>query len=612
MQYQEEQDYTKRFDIGIWKKLVHYAKPYYKHLVAIIVIMIFTALCDVTFPLLNKEAIDQFARQGRLDGLWWFGVRYGLVALGLTSCIFAFTFICGHVEVGMCRLIRRIGFKRLQELPFSFYDKTPVGYMIARMTSDTQRLGDTIGWGLIDLMWSSAYVIMVSIVMLIINWKLALLVLAVIPLVAVLAAYFQKRILASYREVRKTNSKITGAFNEGITGAKTTKTLVREEANFTEFQELTHTMRNSSVRAAVISATFYPIVMALGGFATAYLLWRGGYEVFTTQAVSIGTLTAFMSYAMQIFEPINNIARTFADLQQSQAAAERVITLIETEPEIADTPAVVAEYGDSFSPRRENWPNLNGDVEFRDVSFKYTGGEKVLSHFNLTVKAGQTIALVGETGSGKSTIVNLVCRFYEPTDGEILIDGVNYKERSQLWLQSHLGYVLQQPHLFSGTIRENIRYGNLDATDEQVEAAARMVDAEDFILQLEKGYDTDVGEGGNRLSTGQKQLVSFARALIADPAIFVLDEATSSVDTETEQKIQRAIQTALEGRTSFIIAHRLSTIRGADRILVIQNGEITEEGTHKQLLRKHGYYYNLYTNQFKDEQERSLLTAGVL
>ncbi len=612
MQYQEEQDYTKRFDIGIWKKLIRYARPYYKHLIAIIFIMILCALCDVMFPLLNREAIDQFAQQGRLDGLWWFGVRYTLVFVGLSACIFAFTFISGHVEVGICRLIRKIGFKRLQELPFSFYDKTPVGYMIARMTSDTQRLGDTVGWGLIDLLWSSAYVIMVSIVMLVINWKLALLVLSVVPIVAVLAGYFQKRILSSYREVRKTNSKITGAFNEGIMGAKTTKTLVRENANYGEFQELTHTMRNSSVRAAIISATFYPIVMSLGGFATAYLLWRGGYEVFTTQTVTIGTLTAFMSYAMQIFEPINGIARTFADLQQSQAAAERVITLIETEPEIADTPEIVEKYGDNFNPIRENWPDLKGDIDFRDVSFKYSGGEKVLSHFNLTVRAGETIALVGETGSGKSTIVNLVCRFYEPTEGEILIDGVNYKQRSQLWLQSHLGYVLQQPHLFSGSIRENIRYGRLDATDEEVENAARLGDAEDFILQLEKGYDTDVGEGGNRLSTGQKQLVSFARALIANPAIFVLDEATSSVDTETEQKIQRAIQTALEGRTSFIIAHRLSTIRGADRILVIQDGQITEAGTHKQLLRKRGYYFDLYTNQFKDEQERSILTAGVL
>ena len=432
-----------------------------------------------------------------------------------------------------------------------------------------------------------------------------------LPPLAVISFYFQQKILKSWRAVRKTNSRITGAFNEGIMGAKTTKTLVREEANREEFQSLTETMRKSSVHAALLSAMFYPIVISLGGFATAYIIWKGGYDVFTTGAITIGTLTAFANYATQIFEPINNIARTFADMQQSQAAAERVITLLETEPEIADTPDVVEVFGDNFNPKRENWPDLKGDIEFKNVTFKYSGGEKVLSNFNLTVKAGQTIALVGETGSGKSTIVNLVCRFYEPTEGEILIDGVNYKKRSQLWLQSHLGYVLQQPHLFSGTIRENIRYGRLDATDAEIEEAARMVDAEDFILNMEKGYDTDVGEGGNRLSTGQKQLISFARALLANPAIFVLDEATSSVDTETEQKIQRAIQTALEGRTSFIIAHRLSTIRTADRILVIQNGKITEDGTHRELLRKKGYYYNLYTNQFKDEQERSILTGGI-
>lgn len=607
MQFQEEQDYTKRFDFGIWKKLLLYAKPFYKHLTAIILIMILNGVLDVIFPLLNREAIDSFARNGRIEGIGWFCFKYfGIVMLQVVS-IFTFTYLSGHVEVGMNRMIRQKGFTRLQELPFSFYDKTPVGYMIARLTSDTNRLGETIGWGLIDLMWSLAYVVMVMIVMLTISVQLSLAVIIIIPIIAVIAVYFQKRILAAWRNVRKTNSKITGAFNEGIMGAKTTKTLVREEANYTEFTALTGEMRRSSVRAAVLSATFYPIVISLGGFATAYVLWKGGYDVFNTGAITIGTLTAFISYATNIFEPITSIARTFADMQQSQAAAERVITLLETEPEIADTPEVIARFGDNFNPKKENWPDLKGDIEFRDVTFKYSGGEKVLDHFNLKVKAGETIALVGETGSGKSTIVNLICRFYEPTEGEILIDGVNYKERSQLWLQSHLGYVLQEPHLFSGTIRDNIRYGRLDATDEEIEAAARMVDAEDFILSMENGYNTDVGEGGNRLSTGQKQLISFARALIANPAIFVLDEATSSVDTETEMKIQNAIQTTLDGRTSFIIAHRLSTVRTADRILVIQNGRITEEGNHRSLLKKRGYYYNLYVNQFKEEQERELL-----
>jgi len=281
--------------------------------------------------------------------------------------------------------------------------------------------------------------------------------------------------------------------------------------------------------------------------------------------------------------------------------------MMETEPEIEDGEDVTAEFGDSFQPKTENWPELKGDIEFQNVSFQYSGGEKVLKNFNLHVKAGETIALVGETGSGKSTIVNLICRFYEPTEGRILIDGADYRTRSQMWLQSHLGYVLQQPHLFSGTIRENIRYGRLDATNEEVEAAARLVDAEDFILRFDKGYDTDVGEGGNRLSIGQKQLISFARALIANPAIFVLDEATSSVDTETEQKIQQAIQTVLEGRTSFIIAHRLSTIRHADRILVIRHGEITECGTHRELILQRGYYYDLYANQFREERAAQML-----
>jgi len=607
MQFQEEAIYTKQFDIGPWKKLLAYAKPFHRRLIGIAVLASVTATFDVTFPLLKREAIDGFAATGSLIGLLPFILKYAACVLGISVSILAFIRICGSVEVGLCRYIRKIAFKRLQELPFAFYDKTSVGYLIARMTSDTQRLGDTVAWGMLDILWSTAFVAIVSVVMFVLDWKLTLITLAVVPLMAVITVFFQTRILKSYREVRRINSRITGAFNEGIMGAKTTKTLVREEANFGEFQELTSDMRKTSIHAAVLSAKLYPIIIGLGGFATAFLLWKGGHDVFVMGSISIGTLTAFVSYATQLFDPIANIARVFAEAQQSQAAAERVIGLIETEPEIADTPEVAELFGDNFNPKRENWPKLNGDIEFRDVSFQYIDGETVLKHFNLTVKAGETIALVGETGSGKSTIVNLLCRFYEPTEGEILIDGVNYKERSQLWLQSNLGYVLQQPHLFSGTIRDNIRYGKLDATDEEVEEAAKLVSADEFIHTLEKGYDTDVGEGGNLLSTGQKQLVSFARALIGRPAIFVLDEATSSVDTETEMKIQHAIHTALSGRTSFIIAHRLSTIRGADRILVIQNGEITESGSHKELLKLKGYYHDLYVNQFRDEQEKSLL-----
>ena len=607
MQYQEEDIYTKRFDLGPWKKLIRLAKPYYRHMLGILLVVGVTASLEVVFPLLKRSAIDNFAMTGDLAGLVPFIIKYAACVIAFAGSILLFIRLCGTVEVGLCRHIRRTAFKRLQELPFSFYDKTSVGYLIARLTSDTQRLGDTVAWGLLDIMWSAFFLVIVSITMFILNWKLTLITLSVVPLMAVITGFFQTRILKSYREVRRINSKITGAYNEGIMGAKTTKTLVREDANYEEFQGLTSDMRTSSIRAAVLSAALYPLIIGLGGFATAFILWKGGHDVFITGSISIGTLTAFISYATQIFEPISNLARIFAEAQQSQAAAERVISLIETEPEIADTPEVVAEFGDNFNPKCENWPELRGDIEFQNVTFQYIDGEKVLKNFNLTVKAGETIALVGETGSGKSTIVNLLCRFYEPTEGRILIDGVDYKKRSQLWLQSNLGYVLQQPHLFSGTIRDNIRYGKLDATDEEVEEAAHLVSADEFIKTLEKGYDTDVGEGGNLLSTGQKQLVSFARALIGWPAIFVLDEATSSVDTETEVKIQNAIQTALSGRTSFIIAHRLSTIRGADRILVIQDGEITESGSHKELLKLKGYYHDLYINQFRDERERSVL-----
>ncbi len=605
MQYQQEQDYTKKLDAGLWRRLIGYMKPYHKYLIAIMATMAVSALCDTIFPLLTREAIDTFIAGGQAGGKVWFIARYIGTVLLQSACIFTFCMLCGRAEMGINRHIRKLAFKRLEELSFSYYDQTPVGFIISRMTSDTARLGETVAWGLVDLFWSGFYILITAVAMLMLDVRMALMVLCVMPVIAVVAVWFQKRILAGYRIVRKTNSQITGAFNEGIMGAKTSKTLVREESNCREFSVLTGTMRTASVRAAVLSALFLPIVVSLGSVATALVLQRGGTEVFSARGlVTVGTLAAFVQYSTGIFEPISSIARIFADLQASQAAAERVVSLLETEPEIFDTPEVIEKFGDSFNPKKENWPDIVGDVEFDHVSFHYATGEEVLEDFSLKVKAGQTVALVGETGSGKSTIVNLICRFYEPTKGVIRIDGEDYKSRSILWLQAHLGYVLQQPHLFSGTIRENIRFGRLDATDREIEAACRAVDAEDFILKMDKGYDSEVGEGGNRLSTGQKQLISFARALIAKPAIFVLDEATSSVDTQTEQKLQAAISVALEGRTSFIIAHRLSTIRNADLILVIKNGRILERGTHAELLAQRGYYYTLYANQFREEGEK--------
>lgn len=608
MQAFQEQEYTKRIDFSLWKKIFRIAKDYHKNLALIVLFMTVSAIIDVVLPLMNSYAIDTIIGQQQTEQLTGFCVLYVGLLLIQVAMIFLFIYQSGKVETGVCYTIRKQGFHKLQELPFSYYDRMPVGYLMSRLTTDTQRMGDTIGWSLVDLCWGAVFLVACSIQMLVLNWKLALVVMLVLPPLAVISWKFQREILSAYRSVRKRSSQITAGFNEGINGAKTTKTLVREDMNIEEFNEVAQDMRKSSVRAATLSALFMPIVVSLGSLATAYALWKGGYDVLSG-VMTLGMMQVFINYTVQFFQPVRDIAQIFAELQSSQAAAERVVSLLETEPDIVDTPEVEAVFGDNFHPKKENWPALVGDIEFTDVSFRYKDGEKVLEHFNLKVQHGQTIALVGETGSGKSTIVNLICRFYEPTEGQILIDGADYRTRSQLWLQSNLGYVLQSPHLFSGTVADNIRYGRPEATDEEVQLAARLVGAESFILKMPDGFKANVGEGGNRLSTGQKQLISFARAILCNPAIFVLDEATSSVDTETEQLIQNAIQKVLSGRTSFIIAHRLSTIRSADRILVIQHGKITEEGTHKQLIAKQGYYYQLYTNQFQEEQGLNILAG---
>jgi ATP-binding cassette, subfamily B, bacterial len=602
----EEHDYSKEFDPQLWRKLLRHAARYKWHLAGLAGVMVLVALIDAYFPQMNRTAIDQFIVPKTTEGLGRFLLKYaGMVVIQAIN-VYGLIALAGRIEAGICHDLRKVGFRRLQELSFSYYDKTPVGWIMARMTSDAQRLGDTISWGLVDMAWGGTMMLAIAAFMLSMNLVLGLVVLAVIPPLALVSMYFQKKILASNREVRKTNSRISGAYNEGIMGAKTTKTLVRESENLGEFEELTTKMRSSSIRTAVFSGLYLPIVLALGSIGTGLALAAGGASV-VSGALTYGTLVAFIGYTVQFFEPVREIARVITELQAAQASAERLMSLIETEPDITDRPEVITKYGDAFEPNRENWESVAGRIEFRNVSFKYKDGDQVLSHFNLVVEPGTNVALVGETGSGKSTIVNLACRFYEPTEGVILIDGRDYRDRSVLWHQSNLGYVLQQPHLFSGTIRENIRYGRLDASDEEVEAAARMVNASSFISRLENGYDNEVGEGGSLLSTGEKQLVSFARAIIADPAFFVFDEATSSVDTETERLIQEAVQTVLEGRTSFIIAHRLSTIRRADRILVIDKGEVVEDGTHRQLLDARGKYYHLYTSQFLEEEQEEIL-----
>ena len=600
---------NKSFQLSTWKRLLPFLKPYRWLMLLLILTNIIISVVDVLLPLFQRYAVDHFIEQRSLAGFQTFIAGYVVViVLQVLSFVF-YTLSAMKMEMHMGRDLKKACFVHLQTLSFSYYNVTPVGYILARVMSDTNKISAITAWDMVDILWALTYVLSAFISMAILDLRLALLVMIIVPIIAVLTTYFQKKILFWNRKVRAINSRLTGAYNEGIMGAKTSKTLVIEDKNTEEFSELTEEMRSASVRAAGLNALYIPLVMLASSAATAIVLVRGG-DMVLEHGMLIGTLSAFTTYAVSIFEPIQQMARVLANIISVQPNIERVMGLLDQKPNIVDNPAVIEKYGDSFHPKKENWEEIRGDIEFDDVSFRYPDGEEeVLSHFSLKIPAGTTVAIVGETGAGKSTLVNLACRFFEPTSGRILIDGVDYRERSQLWLHSRLGYVLQNPHLFSGTVMENIRYGRLDATDEEVRAAAKAVSADTVVEHLENGYDSDVGEGGDKLSTGEKQLVSFARAVLADPAIFVLDEATSSIDTQTEQLIQNATLNLLKGRTSFLIAHRLSTIRQADLILVVKDGKIVEQGKHEELLKKGGYYHDLYSKQFQPEEMHSRLNA---
>ena len=602
----DEEDYQQSFSWKTWKRLWPFLRPFRVTFVLMVALNALTGLTDVLLPLFQRYAIAHFIEQETLRGLLPYGLAYGAVILAQSLLVVAFCRQSMKIEMNMGKDMRMAMFHHLQTLSFSYYNVTPVGYILSRVMNDSQRIAGMLAWNLTDILWALFYVLGAFVSMLLLNWRLALILIPIVPVMALLTMYFQNRILRWNRRVRKMNSRITSAFNEGITGARTTKTLVLEEKTTEQFRSLTGEARQAGMRAARLNAVYIPLVLFASTAAVAIVLLRGGHMVLS-QALELATLSAFTTYAVSIFEPIQMTAANIADFISLQANIERVAGVLDRAPDVVDTPEVIEKYGDAFHPKKENWEPLRGEIEFRDVTFRYPdGGDNVLEHFNLHIPQGTTVAIVGETGAGKSTLVNLACRFFEPTEGQILIDGVDYRERSQLWLHANIGYVLQSPHLFSGSVRENIRYGRLDATDEEIEAAARAVSADTVIAKLEKGWDSDVGEGGDRLSTGEKQLISFARAVLADPRIFVLDEATSSIDTRTEKQISDATDRLLAGRTSFLIAHRLSTIRKADLILVVREGKIVEQGRHAELLRAGGYYHDLYSRQFAEESTRLL------
>ncbi len=585
-------------------KLLPYLGAFKKLLGAMVIFGLYGSAMDAVIPLFQQHAIDHFIAGSTLEGLGLFLLLYLLVIATQVASNYISAFDACRAEMYIARDLKRQCFNHVQTLSFSYFNANSVGYVHARIMSDTDRISSTLAWSLMEGVWNIAYLLCAIVMMLALNWKLALCVLGIMPFLAAAAVFFQKKLVVLHRQVREKNSLITGSFNEGITGAPTIKTLAVEEKMTGEFKTLTGEMKKVSVLSMRFRALFMSTTAMAASLALALVLWRGG--LLTERGLMlVGTLTVFMNYAQGMMEPIQWLVQAVSQLVNVQVNVERVTHLLETEPDVRDTPEVVEKYGDVFAPKKENWEELRGDVEFRDVTFHYPDGDvNVLEHFSLKIPQGTNVAIVGETGAGKSTLVNLVCRFFEPTEGQVLIDGRDVRERSQLWLHSNIGYVLQTPHLFSGTVLENLRYGRPDATMEEIEAAVRAVSAEEIIARLPNGYDSPVGEGGSSLSTGEKQLLSFARALLADPRIFVLDEATSSVDTVTERKVQDAIEKLMAGRTSFVIAHRLSTIRRSDLILVVNKGKITEQGTHEELMRLRGTYWGLYTRQFIEEKTR--------
>ncbi len=589
----EEEEFQGQMTGRTLRRILGLTRPHWRWVVGFLLLIALVSTLDALFTFLSKQMVDQGIVPGDRARLLELVRIYGALIFVQAGAVFGFIYLAGILGERIQYDLRKRMFDHLQALSFAYYSRTPIGWLMSRVTSDSERVAQLVTWGILDITWAIMNITTSLVFMMLINWQLALIVMGVIPVLFLVALYFQRRILTQYRNVRRVNSRITAAYNETITGVKVIKALNREEENLAEFDRLTGDMYRAGYRAAVLSAMFLPAVQLVASFAVAAVVWYAGLEALNPNGalagLTIGGIAAFVSYITFMIWPIQDLARVFAELQNALASAERIFSLEDTPPDIVDQPGAIDP------------GTVRGDIEFEHVSFFYEPGKLVLDDFSLTIRQGETIALVGPTGGGKSTIVNLLCRFYEPRMGVVRVNGRDYRELTQHALQSRLGIVLQTPYLFSGPIRENIRYGRLDASDEEVEAAARMAGAHAFIATLPKGYEQEVGEGGTLLSVGQKQLLSLARAVLARPEIFIMDEATSSVDTLTEALIQQGMETLMAGRTSVVIAHRLSTIRRADRILVIEGGRIAEIGSHSELLRARGHYYNLYTQQFRQE-----------
>ena len=588
--FYEEEEFQGQFSGNVFKRILDLMRPHWPWVVGFLISVTIVSVLDSYSTYISKLIVDEGILSGDLNSLKHVLIQYGLIIIVQAVGVFGFVYMVSVVGEQVRYDLRQKMFNHLQSLSLSYYSRTPIGWIMSRVTNDTERVAELVTWGVLDSTWGFVNIITAMVFMFILNWQLALIILAILPILLYTAIQFRKRILKQFRQVRKLNSKVTASYNENISGVRVVKALGRENKNLKEFGGLTSEMRKAGYRAAWLSALFLPSVQIISAFALGSIIWYSGINV-NSGSLSVGSIQAFISYMTFMLWPIQDLARVFAEMQRAIASAERIFSLVDTTPEILDKPGAIDP------------GTIRGDIQFEHVSFWYEDELPVIKDLNLFIKRGETIALVGSTGGGKTTIVNLLCRFYEPKRGRILIGGHDYTNLSQRAIQSRVGVVLQTPHLFSGTIRENIAYGHLQASQIEIEKAAKLTGAHEFITHFENGYDEQVGEGGVLLSVGQKQLISLARAVLSDPEIFIMDEATSSVDTLTEAMLQKGMEAIMQGRTSFIIAHRLSTIKRADRILVIEDGQIAEMGTHAELLRLKGKYYNLYTRQFRFERE---------
>ena len=604
-QYKQSEDEQFR-DVGallpFLKRIFAYARSYKTMFWGFIVSVVLVAISDAVFPAIwmfflddaitplveiyQKSWAEGITPEPDWSGLWFYGGLFLANGIFQVICVYYFIKFAGYIQESVMYDLRKEMFGKLQNLSFSYYDKSASGWLLSRITSDTERVVELISWGFLECIWGITMIIICLSIMFFFNWQLTLIVIAAIPLLIVISIKIRMLILKYSRKSRKINSELTASFTEHNNGVQVNKITAQEERVSGEFRGLSNKMRRASFMAQYYTAMYLPLVIFIGSAAAGMVLFFGGKMALAIPAgITIGTLAAFFSYATQIFIPILDIARFYALAQGSLSAGERIFSLIDEEVTIKDEKGAT-DFGE-----------IKGKISFENVRFEYVEGKVVLPNFNLDIEAGNSVALVGATGAGKTTVINLVCRFYEPTSGTLKIDGEDYLTKSLQSLRSQLGVVLQTPHLFSGTVRDNVKFGRKESTDEDIIAALRLLGAEDFVKRLEE----EVGEGGEKLSMGERQLISFARAVLTDPRILIMDEATSSIDTLTEARIQSSIDQMIRGRTALIIAHRLSTIKNCDRILVMSQGEIIEDGNHLDLMRLKGHYYELYTKQLEKE-----------